>query len=193
MRCFTAIVFPVACVDAISQHVQALDTQFRAAAIPAPSWERPSNLHCTLNFFGEIHEQQARCVTAATRAAVNPTMFPVRLRLQGLGVFPDALRPRVLWIGVEDLDGRLQRVQEVIGGVADKCGIPRTEHREFRPHVTIGRWRGVFPNNEEYCRKLSDARADFGEIEVGEVVMMQSAQSQDGVVYEPMARFPRAG
>ena len=56
------------------------------------------------------------------------------------GCFPGERTPRVLWTGLE---GDLRRMSSLAGrleGAMVRCGFPE-EHREFAPHVTVGRVR----------------------------------------------------
>ena len=63
-----------------------------------------------------------------------------RLSLSGLGTFPNARNPRVIWAGVSgdidalsDLHSRAERVATDLGWAP--------ERRPFRPHLTLGRVR----------------------------------------------------
>ena len=62
------------------------------------SWTKPHNMHLTLKFLGDTPEERlAEVGQAVVSAAVETPAFA--LRLQGVGVFPDARRPQTLWVG----------------------------------------------------------------------------------------------
>jgi 2'-5' RNA ligase len=60
--------------------------------------------------------------------------------MEGIGFFPDARRPRVVWIGCTGGDDRLHRLRSAIEDDLSALGFPRDE-RTFHPHFTIGRVR----------------------------------------------------
>jgi len=54
------------------------------------------------------------------------------------GVFPNAARARVLWLGLTGPLAQLAALQEATEAALLGCGVPR-ETRPFAPHLTIGR------------------------------------------------------
>src|SRR5579885_817712 len=97
-RIFIAVLLAPALVDAAA----------RARTLLGPAaerlrWVAPGNLHLTLRFLGGITEAQlARAIEAAREAAA-----PSELTLAGMGAFPSARAPRVVWIGVQEGSDRL--------------------------------------------------------------------------------------
>ena len=62
-------------------------------------WIPPENIHLTLKFLGNIHEEDIKKVGEAIIKSVKG-FEPVSLTAKGIGVFPGIKRPRVLWIGM---------------------------------------------------------------------------------------------
>jgi 2'-5' RNA ligase len=63
------------------------------------------------------------------------------LRLHGLGCFPNARNPRVIWCGINgDTDGLL-RLQRIVESSCAKLEFTQ-EDRPFHPHLTLGRVQG---------------------------------------------------
>src|SRR5919106_1012945 len=63
-------------------------------------WAPQDNCHLTLKFLGEIDERQVEPIGHALERQLS--LFPrFSINAKGLGVFPDAKRPRVLWVGIE--------------------------------------------------------------------------------------------
>jgi 2'-5' RNA ligase len=56
----------------------------------------------------------------------------------GLGCFPNARRPRVVWVGLDEPTGALARLREAVEAEVAPLGFP-TERRPFSPHLTLGR------------------------------------------------------
>jgi hypothetical protein len=62
-------------------------------------WGSPETLHVTLQFLGAVQEERIGELDAAVRAAAA-TSRPLQLELRGAGGFPNARRPRVVWLGL---------------------------------------------------------------------------------------------
>src|SRR5258705_10519495 len=85
--------------------VAALQARFARAAHAAQNdayrAARAEQLHYTLKFLGEVDEGgQARCCDVGVRIA--SAQAPFALRLAGVGAFPKAAHPRVVWVGARD-------------------------------------------------------------------------------------------
>lgn len=100
------------------------------------------DLHTTLHFLGNTQQTElGRIGTALAEAAA--TVPPFDVTYTGLGAFPSADRPRVLWAGVQDDsgEGHLERLALAVGEALDVIGFP-PERRRFHAHVTLARVRG---------------------------------------------------
>ena len=133
MRLFAGI--PI--VDEARREIVALLGRLRERDWPV-RWVGEEGLHLTLKFFGEVAPERLEVIDEVVRFAAHGT-GPLALRIDRLGAFPSAARPRVLWIGIEGppalelLQDRLERGGEAIGFPPE--GAP------FQPHVTLGRVR----------------------------------------------------
>ncbi len=99
-------------------------------------WVPEENLHVTLKFLGSFELDKVPLIEAAMRKAENH--LPIALTIGGAGAFPSAGSARVIWVGVNDVDGNAGKVYRIIENAAQKCGVKR-EKRAYRPHITIGR------------------------------------------------------
>src|SRR5688572_19655317 len=63
------------------------------------SWVRPDNLHLTLVFLGDVQMIEVPQLCEAMERAVAE-LPPFDLEVRGAGAFPDAARPRTIWLGV---------------------------------------------------------------------------------------------
>ena len=98
-----------------------------------------SGIHLTLKFLGEIQAELGDLLhPALERATAARPAFSVRVR--GAGCFPDAGRPRVVWVGLEEPRGELSALQRAIESECVALGLP-AEDRPFSPHLTLGRVR----------------------------------------------------
>ena len=103
-------------------------------------WVRPSAIHLTLKFLGEVDASLTPdIVDALGRAASGRS--PFRLGLSGLGAFPRPEAPRTIWAGLEGDLGELEGLQgDVDREVSPAAGVS-VESRLFIPHLTLGRVR----------------------------------------------------
>jgi RNA 2',3'-cyclic 3'-phosphodiesterase len=176
MRLFAAVPLPGPARAGVAD----LLDRFRRPALPV-RWVRDESLHLTLKFFGEVAPDRLGDIEEAVRAA-NQGSVPLAMRLDELGAFPDARRPRVLWVGLdappalELLQDRMERQCAAIGFAPE--GMP------FRPHITLGRVR-----QGERCslRSVAEAAAPVEQTPflATHLVLYESLPGKGGHRYEP--------
>jgi len=103
----------------------------------AVRWVKPSALHLTLKFLGDIPEQTVTPMAADLdkAAALCP---PLTLRLAGFGAFPNVKRARVVWVGLEGDMHELSKLAYAIDKLCITYGVAG-ERRPFSGHITLGR------------------------------------------------------
>ena len=96
----------------------------------------------------------------------------------------------MLWAGLEG--GPLARLAAAIENSLEPMGFAR-EEREFKPHLTIGRWR-EFAGRPDLLRQEMERwrEHDFGVSPVDEVIFFQSVLQPAGAVHTPLKVFPLA-
>jgi RNA 2',3'-cyclic 3'-phosphodiesterase len=155
-----------------------------------PQWVRPESLHLTLKFLGEIDEANLPDVLVALRVAAH-RQGGFSLTVRGIGVFPDARTPKVLWAG---LSGDVDKLTALAGAI-DEALIPvgiEPEGRPFKPHLTIAR---IKDDSREIGKTLTadeilDSRLEIGTMNVQEIVLMKSDLKPSGSVYTRLDRVP---
>ena len=100
---------------------------------------RPEGLHFTLRFLGHMPPAQEQQIVEAVAAAVDGARaFP--LAIGGFGAFPNARRPRVVWLGLREGAAPLIALQRrVEDELLRREIVPDGE--EFTPHLTLARVR----------------------------------------------------
>jgi 2'-5' RNA ligase len=101
-------------------------------------WAHPEMIHLTLHFFGRVTEENLEKIRASM-LSVGLQKQPFQVAIQGLGVFPNRHRPRVLWLGLvpeEPLRALYTAWQEAL-----RRNDMQPEAKPFTPHLTIGRFR----------------------------------------------------
>jgi len=138
MRLFLAV-FPPAAVQCAAY---ALIERLRRPG-DGVSWVKSENLHYTLRFLGEVGEDGARrAAEAATEAAAAAPVFAATLG--GLGAFPSARRPRVIWIGMSAGGEALVALARGLDRALAQRGFGAAD-KPFSAHLTLGRVREPRP------------------------------------------------
>lgn len=153
-------------------------------------WESIDKFHITLKFLGNVDEAKLHSLENQLEEALGP-FSAFTMRYQGVGCFPNQHHPRVVWIGAENEDGILTRIQETIEGVSESFGFQR-EERQFHPHITIGRVKGS-RNLKTLVAELGNASFAPHSSLIKEVLMMRSDLKPSGSVYAVLHRFPLKG
>ncbi|MCX5772628.1 MAG: RNA 2',3'-cyclic phosphodiesterase [Candidatus Hydrogenedentes bacterium] len=182
MRAFIAVELP----EVVHVALEDLKVRLREAGVRA-SWVNGGNIHLTLRFLGEIEEDQAgRLIDMLESEYVSVRRFVLEVR--GVGAFPNARRPSVLWAGCEPAEGPLERVQRAAETAARAVGLA-PEAKAFRPHLTVARvkdWRAAGPVSEALDREQGFTA---GEFEAAGVALFRSRLMPSGAVYERLKEF----
>ena len=168
---------------AVAARISAVRNEFGGEAV---RWVPAENLHLTLKFLGDVEEAQVVSIRSALREALAGTAgFGVTAR--GLGVFPNARRPRVLWIGLAAPE--LAQVAGQVDRALEPLGVERASTR-FRPHATIGRWRRPEPGAVRLGEELTRwCDREFGEFRMDAVTLFRSTLRPAGATYSPLEVF----
>ncbi len=100
-------------------------------------WVEPVNYHITLAYLGWARPHAADAVHDVVEDICRD-QAPFELRIGKLGGFADENAASVIWAGVEDASGALQRMANAARSAVGKLGFA-IEPRPFVAHVTLGR------------------------------------------------------
>ena len=155
------------------------------------SWTRPQGNHITLKFFGNIDQDDVKniCAIIKKQIASVPTLS---LNVEKIGAFPDARRPRVLWLGTTGDIDKLAALQTQVERDFEGIGFPR-ENRPFHAHLTLGRIK--IPQEITGIKEVMDKYKDFaaGGFNCKELVLFQSKLTPQGAVYTKLGKFYFSG
>jgi len=145
-------------------------------------WVHPDNVHLTMRFLGDIDLPLVGMIREKLTALSSLGSFPVAVR--GVGAFPSFGSPRVIWVGIDDREGKLTQLAGRIEEKLVDIGF-RSEGKKFRPHITIGRV------NRRGPKSLADLigafeQEEFGHDEVREFVFMKSELYRDHALHTPL-------
>lgn len=152
-------------------------------ALPGVRWARPETIHLTLRFFAGVTQEDLEKIKDSV-LSVKRLQRVFKVEAKGLGVFPDPVRPRVLWLGLEPVTP-LQELYRHCQTALTRAGLP-PEPRPFRPHLTLGRWREAGPDLRRTLRGWTPQA--FGPLEVRQLVVYQSHLHPDGARHDPLLR-----
>ena len=85
---------------------------------------RSNNIHLTLKFLGDTPLGQVADINKNVAKVVNSTPIFV-VSLNGIEVFPNFKKPKVLWIGLKDPQKHLKALHEKITGKMMQLGFPK--------------------------------------------------------------------
>jgi len=180
-RLFIGIGFPDAYRQALNSLIKAL-SRLTDASI---NWSKSDTWHLTLKFLGETGEGRIPAVKAAL-AAVD--FAPFTLRAGDAGAFPEARRPKILWLGLAEGGEQAAILAEAIEDSLAAIGIPR-EKKPFRPHLTLGRIRRPSPG--DWSPVLDAAAAlEWPPFAVTHFTLWQSTLTPEGAIHTLLAEFP---
>jgi len=191
VRSFLAVLLP----EALRGRLDAAAADLRRRA-PRVAWVRTENLHLTLRFLGSLDEATLGRVREAL-AVATATAAPFTATLGGLGGFPPARAPRVIWAGVVTGADALAELHARLEEALAVQGIPG-EGRPFHAHVTLGRARDP-RGAPEVAAVVASLTEPFGEVVVDAVHLMRSDLDPRGARYSVVARgelrggLPRPG
>ncbi len=137
------------------------------------------NLHITLRFIGEV---PLTMVNRICDELYKIKFEPFKIKIKGIGVFPNINRPRVIWAGVVEGVEHLRQLHDQVEKILRKMGIP-PEREKFIPHITLARVKSG--RNIPRLVKIIESIADmeFGEVVVDKIVLKRSMLTPSGPIY----------
>lgn len=146
-------------------------------------WTPAKNVHLTLKFLGDVSTTYVdRLAEIIARVARSHESF--EMSVGSLGIYPDARRPRIVWLGVE-APQVLHTIQRSIEQETNRLGYEAGD-RDFSPHLTIGRVsRGAdYRELKEIGTFLEGETVGFlGATRVDQVNLYRSDLKPSGAVY----------
>ncbi len=151
-------------------------------------WVRLPSIHLTLKFLGNIDagltDEIAEAMAASAKGRDGLT-----LAAKGIGVFPHARRPRVIWAGLSGQLEVLKSLAETLDAHLADLGFPR-ETRAFKGHLTLGRVKAkiVADRLQAAMHELETFETDG--FEVSQFILYKSELRPSGAVYSRVKEVP---
>jgi len=181
VRAFVAIEIPGNVIDRLVQAQKGLE----ATGADIKLVER-ENLHLNLKFLGELSDASVSEVKSRLGRLVFKS---AEVTVRGVGAFPTAARPRVVWAGIAPGDEPL--VIPIARGVVEALeGLGERDDRPFRAHITLARVRSGRNMREltEVLRQI--AGTEFGKVGLREIKLKSSTLTSNGPIYKDEGVYP---
>lgn len=188
-RLFIAIPLPERVKDALERAQGELRAGLAGSGV---RWARRAQFHVTLKFLGEVDTNRVDALAGALgRACRGAGDLPLRAR--SLGVFPSHRRPRVIWVGVDDGRGQLQRLQRAVEAAAADFTSEGPDGT-FTGHVTLARCKTIAPSQVAWlaARAAVMENRPFGAWTADTVELVRSEPGPDGSRYTTLSVIPLA-
>jgi len=155
-------------------------------------WVRTEGIHLTVVFMGDIQESDVSSMGEQI-GEVCYGYGPFSVSLKSMGCFPNSRNPRVIWVGIEGDLERMSRFRDEIQRKLVPFGI-REEKRDFRPHLTLGRFKKPGRNEAETEKLLFHYRGlTSPACSLKELIFFKSDLRTGGAVYTKLRSWPLAG
>lgn len=187
MRLFVAIPVPEPMVEELKRAQHELKSATPSAEI---RWSPPKHFHLTLKFLGEVAPDRVPDLEKAIAAACTG-FAAMRMASTGIGFFPNAAKPRVIWAGADDPQGRLARLAHALE-TAVQSFTSESKTESFVGHITLGRVVRIPRQDLAKLQKCSEAlsRQAFGTWLATAVNLYQSELTPTGAVHAALASYP---
>ncbi|MDH5657671.1 MAG: RNA 2',3'-cyclic phosphodiesterase [Spirochaetia bacterium] len=172
MNYFLGIALPESVKDQLSEIFQ---------LAPDLDWEKKSNLHLTLCYFGKIDENQFEPLVKDLETI---SCLPFELEITHSGTFSHARH--ILWAGTK-ASPELEYLQKLCLNIALKHGFKQDYH-EFNPHITLLKTK---KDGIGYFSKILTQSSSYFPISfrLESFHLFSSANNGSGRVYKPFRTF----
>lgn len=151
-------------------------------------WVDPEAIHLTLRFLGDVEPSTLETLKDRLPQAVSG-LAPISLQARGVGFFPNAQRPRVVWAGLEGEVEKLKALQARVAEAVEGFDVKPEEDRDVTPHLTLARVKD--PQSAVGVARILQAgrESDFGEFVVSSVILYKSDLTPSGARYTKLETF----
>lgn len=147
------------------------------------NWTILGNWHITLFFLGNTDESAVPVLQQLIEESFSEIQA-YHTELRGVGVFPNTNNPKVLWLGMENLEPLLSAYSK-LGELLQQNGFS-FDQKPLKPHLTLARVKKA--NNPSAFQSLLAEFQDtvFDRIEVNKVALFESITTPAGPVYKQL-------
>ena len=186
LRLFVAIPISETIRNEISHFQTGLREMVRGNVV---RWTKPEQFHLTLKFLGSVSITAVDSLKQSVEKVCKVAQ-PLKLRVEGIGFFPNTRAPRVIWAGIKDETGNLAGLQSQIE-IATRPFAENSKQEKFSGHATFGRFKKYRQRDIENLLKRAQTMSDFvfGCWTAREIQIIRSELSQNGTRHTVLAAF----
>ena len=171
MRLFIAVNIPAEIRKKIGDAQKELPEEGGLVKVTLP------RMHITLKFLGEVNPRMLDSVDGVLREI---SFSPFRVKVRGVGVFPNEKYIKVVWAGCES-----PALEDLAGDINSKLGGMFGEE-EFTGHLTIARVKRKIALGA-FLKKYVNEK--FGDFLVKEFYLVESVLGPGGPKYNIVASY----
>ncbi|MDD2646937.1 MAG: RNA 2',3'-cyclic phosphodiesterase [Patescibacteria group bacterium] len=179
-RCFIAINLPQNVKDYLAKIIDLLKSNNKDLPI---KWVNETGIHLTLHFLGYLNETGVEKVKEIMEKTVNK-YSKTKLCLTDLGGFPNLKKPRVIFVGNQEISAKniLYELRRELGALLIPLGV-EIDDRPWQMHLTLARLNYPFEFN------LPDLKIDKINFTIESIDLMKSELSRAGAKYSVIEKF----
>ncbi|MBD3247861.1 RNA 2',3'-cyclic phosphodiesterase [Candidatus Falkowbacteria bacterium] len=177
-RVFIALPVP----KRIEQRLIDIQKNIKVSERASIKWVEEGNFHITLEFLGEIGDQEIERAKEALKMIVDN--YPrFELSLVKVDAFPSLKKAGVLVVKVDDAEGVGLQLRQDIHKQLKELGLS-DNGRRWKPHLTLGRAKKLLKLSQ-----LSEMGIEDTSWMVKELVLYESFLTRSGPIYKVLAKY----
>ncbi len=140
------------------------------------------NYHITIKFFGSLNPETSESLLKSL--LLLNQLKQVEYKIRGIGAFPSANNPSVIWAGLQCNENPLNEIIKSAETLAASIGIP-PENRKFIPHLTLARVKKEEKIPAEFELFLNENKdLPFASSVFKELILYESILKNTGAEYK---------
>ena len=168
------------------RYIETISQELKKSNLPV-RWIKSDNIHLTLVFLGNVEENLIEDIKEKVNEVVKGVKS-FKVSFNGTGVFPNLTRPRVVWLGLDGDIARLSNLRDNLQSTLKTLGfIP--ERRSFKPHLTLGRFKGRAGRTSGLKNILERYNTKSDVYCLKDFILFKSNLGPDGAKYTKMCKW----
>jgi RNA 2',3'-cyclic 3'-phosphodiesterase len=180
IRAFIGITLP----EKMIVHLKDVQANLKAYKFKA-SWPRPSNMHLTLRFLGDMPGKKSADISECIHKSVadfKKKNIGLPVASEGIGVFPSVRKPKIVWAGIGGETDALKNLHSILSENLERSGFKKEKSR-FSPHITLCRLKQRITEKyiAQILKKHGNVKSDV--FAVNAVTLFKSQLERTGAVH----------